>query len=412
MRLALVALATLLSLAVALGTRPYAHPDEQLHVEAFRYYAAHAWPPDLDSDALIYDAYGTSKVYARDIAYVILGAPGVLLERALAFGNPALAFRLPNVALLAVALIALLRTRSPLVPSAAFAVALASIPQVLYVFGCANSDAWGVFLSILLLVQALRLWPMPAPWPLRETLVLGVLSGLLLASKDNFLLALGIPAIALGPRFVAGMGRRGLFAFALSCALFPLPYKIAWPRTQPDFALVGWRMAEKRAQPGFKPSDPSLAQPQRVDSALEMLLRSDFVVRTAQSSWGVYGHMTVFHAKAVYAGVALLALANVALTLKTAARRWPDIPIERRRMLLGAPALILLNFALSLRWSVEVFYQPQGRYLFPSLIPALLLVAGTVDLDTAERPFRFASAVIALLLCAWSLLFLALPRLA
>ena len=78
------------------------------------------------------------------------------------------------------------------------------------------------------------------------------------------------------------------------------------------------------------------------------------------------------------------------------------------RSLLGT---IAANFLLSLRWSVVFSYQPQGRYLFPSLLPAALLLIGTFAYEDKLRRVRLASAGLALTLSAWSLLFLALPRL-
>lgn len=396
-----------------MATRPYSHPDERLHVEAFRYFAAHAWPPDLNSSQLLYDPYGTSKVYAREIVYTILGPFGRLVETVVGTPHPTIAFRLLNVALLPLALGALLRLRSAILPSGAVAVVFASVPQVLYVFAYANSDAWAVALSVLLFAQALRLAGSQPRWPLHQTAILGALTGLLLASKDNFLLALALPAILLVPRISAGAGRRGLLLFVLLAALPPLPFKIVYPLTQPDFAGATWRMAEERAEPSFKPSDPTRAGTSTGGgSALEMLQDGEFLVRSAQSAWGVYGHMDVFHAKGVYAGVAALVLLNLGLTAFAARRGWSDLPPALRQLLVAAPFVILLNLALSLRWSAEIYYQPQGRYLFPSLVPGALLLAGTVGREGVRtRRLRIASAGLALALAAWSLLFLALPRL-
>lgn len=391
---AVVAAATSLSLAIALGTRGYVHPDERLHVEAFRYYASHVWPPDMNSDALVYDAYGTSKVYARESAYTLFGwlgrGPGV---------RP---YRLLGVALLPLTLGLLLFRRSRLAPTQALGLVLAAVPQVLYVFGYANTDGWSVCVSVALFAFALRLSESGAPWTWAECAALGLLAGLLLATKDNFLFALALPLVLLVPqaRSRATPGRLALVL--VLAALPPAPYKVIYPSTQDDYAGASWRQSEQRAAPGFKPSD---ATPP-VD-----VLRG-FAVRTAQSAWGVYGHMNVFHAPAVYAGVAALAALNLGLTVRTARRRWSVLPVELRRLLLTAPCVILANLALSLRWSLEVFYQPQGRYLFPSLLPAALLLAGTVAHEDGERGVRLASAGLALGLCAWSLLTLALPRLA
>jgi len=407
---ALVAGATLLSLAIALGTRSFAHPDERLHVEAFRYFASHAWPPDLNADGLAYDPYGTSKVYSREIVYVLLGPIGRAIEGACGIADPAVSFRLLSVALLPLTLRALLRSPTRLVPAPAFAVVLAAVPQLLYVFGYANSDAWAVCLSVLLFVHALRLAERDGPWPLGETAALGSLAGLLLASKDNFLVALALPGVLLAPR-IRGAGRRGLLLLVLLAALIPAPYKLVYPSTQPGFAAAARRMAEERAVPGLRPGDPGRA-PAAGESAWDVLVQTPFLVRSAQSLWGVYGHMKLFHASAVYVAVAGLVVLNIGLTGWTAWRRWPQLPATLRRLLVAAPLVILANLAASLSWSTYAFYQPQGRYLFPSLLPACLLLAGTLDHeDSRRRRLRFASACAALLLSAWSLLFLALPRL-
>jgi len=409
---ALIVAATLLSLTIALKTRPFVHPDERLHVEAFRYFAAHLWPPDLNSGELLYDSFGTSKVYARDIVYTILGWPGRLVESAIGAANPTLAFRLLNVALLPLTLGALLAVSSRIAPAAAVAIVLASIPQLLYVFSYSNSDAWAVMLSVLLFAKALQLAEKEGPWPLGDTAILGALTGLLLASKDNFLFALVLPGILLAPRVAARAGKRGLVLLVLLIALFPAPYKIVYPRTQPDFAGATWRMSEERAAPGFKPSDPSRASLlPGVNTAWDVLVQTKFAVRTAQSAWGAYGHMKVFHAKGVYLFVAGLVLLNVALAGRTARQKWTQLPAELRRLLMAAPCVIVANLALSLRWSVDVFYQPQGRYLFPSLLPAALLLVGTLAHEDTVLSVRLASAGLALGLAAWSLLFLALPRL-
>jgi hypothetical protein len=408
---ALVAGASVVSLAIAVGTRAYAHPDERLHVEAFRYFAEHAWPPDLNADGLVYDPYGTSKVYAREIAYTLLGPVGRGLEAALGLTHPALGFRLLSVALLPVTLLALLRAPAAIVPAPAFAVVLAAVPQVLYAFGGANTEAWAVCMSVLLFAHSLRLAAVEGAWPLREAALLGVLTGLLLASKDNFLFALALPAAVLVPR-ARQAGTRGLLLLVLLAALIPAPYKVAYPLSQPDFAGATWRMSEERAAPGFKPSDPSRAGlPPGGDSAWGVLFHSAFLVRTAQSLWGAYGHMSVFHHPGVYVAAGALALLNLGLTLRTARRRWPGLPVGLRRLLLAAPVVIVANLALSLRWSTEIYFQPQGRYLFPSLLPACVLLAGTVAHENVGRRLRIASAALALLLSAWSVLFLALPRL-
>jgi hypothetical protein len=409
---AVVVVATLLSLTLALRTRGFIHPDERIHMEALHYFSSHWWLPDLNSDSLVYDAFGASKVYAREVSYLILGRLGLILDASVG-GPPWRAFRLVNVALLPLTLVVLFWVRSSLVPTPALAMVLACVPQVLYLFAYANSDAFAVCVSVLLFAQALRLARREVPWPMGECATLGVLLGLCLGAKDNFLFALAFPAVILLPRLAAGIGARRLLLIALLAAAIPLPYKVLYPLSQPEFSEATWRQAEERAQPGFKPSDPSRAGlPPPDHGAWQVLTKDAFAWRTAQSFWGVYGHMKVFDAPGVYLSVALLALANFGLTLETAIRRWASLHASRRRLFVVAPLVLAANLALSLRWSMAIFYQPQGRYLFPSLLPVAFLLVGTADLESRSRQrLRLASATAAMLLCVWSLLFVALPRL-
>ena len=84
-----------------------------------------------------------------------------------------------------------------------------------------------------------------------------------------------LPGILLAPRVAARAGKRGLVLLVLLIALFPAPYKIVYPRTQPDFAGATWRMSEERAAPGFKPSDPSRASlPPGDDTAWDVLVHT------------------------------------------------------------------------------------------------------------------------------------------
>jgi hypothetical protein len=410
---ALLALATLLCLTLAVRTRGYVHPDERLHLAAFRYFAAHLWPPPPNADGLAYDVFGISKVYAQEVAYPVVGRLAALLTRLGVDEPPWLAVRLVNVALLALSLASLLACGAGLVPGRALAITMVAVPQVVYVFSYANSDALAVASSTLLFVLACRLAARAAAWTTGECLALGVLCGLVVGAKDNFLLALVLPAVLLTPGFVRGIGAGRLALVAAATLAVATPYKVLYPALTPDFAALTLRQMEERPAPGFKWSDPQRRQlPPAGHSAWDVLTTDRFALRTAQSFWGVFGAMKVFAPASVYAAAGALALAAAGLTLSTAVRRWRQMPPTRRVLLAVSPALLLLNVAASLRWSMAYSFQPQGRYLFPSLVAVALMLAGTADLDgPATRRCRAVVTLLALALGFGTLLLVALPRL-
>lgn len=405
---------TAIAAALAIHTAPGIHPDEALHLAAFRYYETHAWPPPLNSDELEYDPYGTSKVYSLELTYLLLARVGSPLRRL--FDAPDfLVYRLLNVALLPLAFWPWLRARGTLPPLPGMALALLAIPQVIYVFAYANSDAFAVALSLWLFALALRLADAPTPWRDRDALWLGLLTGLLLAAKANFVFALVAPALVLLPALRRGLRPRGLARALALALLLPAPLRVVYPVTQSgQFSDAVERMHRQRAQsaPQRAAAESTAWLAERGVGVKEALIDRGFLVRTAQSLWGVYGHMNVFNPAAVYVAAGLVALLNGGLTAVWAWRRRSALPSRLRWLLLASPPVLAANLAASFYRAYTFSFQPQGRYLFPSLACIGLLLAGTLaEEDEASQRIRQASWVVAMALASGSLLGVALPQL-
>jgi hypothetical protein len=260
---------------LALASRYNAHPDELAHVAAFDYFGGRVWPPDLNSDDVPYSVYGWSRVYTGEFVYLLLGNARALGELAFRIDRPHLAYRLANVGLLVATLAFVAIRANPLVSRPALLLFLIALPQLLYVFGYANSDAWGVAFSIILFWFALELYGRgPRDWRLRDMLVFGVLSTALILAKPNFLVALVLPwLLLLGGLFrptrslpvdrtriprTTSARRIGLFTLALGVALLgATPLKLVYPWSQGDWAHRVEEMRELRAAEGFKPSAPT-----------------------------------------------------------------------------------------------------------------------------------------------------------
>jgi hypothetical protein len=128
--------------------------------------------------------------------------------------------------------------------------------------------------------------------------------------------------------------------------------------------------------------------------------------RSLQSFYGQFGGWTVAHRADVYTGA--WQLGSVAFLLTIAAQF-----LFRRGMsaalltgLLLAPVVIAINFYGTLYHSLHVDYQPQGRYLFPSLVAVYLLTAGTTRIES--RYYRWLHLLVfvpLLVMSAYTLLY-------
>ena len=142
-RLCLVAFAIALSGAIALKTRYGVHPDEVAHAHGFLYFEKHWWPPDVNSDDVVYSPQGWSRVYTRELVYIVYGRLGGLVRQALQpktlLGNGYLSlytYRFANVALFAVTLASLLFVRSKTIDPVVLGVTALAVPQVWYLYSC------------------------------------------------------------------------------------------------------------------------------------------------------------------------------------------------------------------------------------------------------------------------------------
>lgn len=97
-----------------------------------------------------------------------------------------------------------------------------------------------------------------------------------------------------------------------------------------------------------------------------------FVVTTFQSFWGQFGWMGVVMDRWVYAALALFVLVVIAgLVVAWPRRQWDAAERRHALILLATTACTLVLF---LGYNLT-FVQPQGRYLFPALIPVGSAVA-------------------------------------
>jgi hypothetical protein len=417
-RVGLILLALWLAGRVAWQTDFAVHPDEHVHLDAMLYFEQHWWPPDLDADGLVYSSFGWSRVYTGEGVYWLYGRIGGVIRAAFDIPEEQ-AFRLyrsMNVALLGVTLTLLFFIRTRAVDWRAMALLILAVPQAVYIFGYINSDGPGLAAVALAMLATIKLIDRdPARWRWWAMALWGLAMGAVVVSKTPFMLGL-IPAGLMlavhlirwaagrlgAPRRPVGVvGRLAVGVLVLLAVAAPL--RLVYPATQGDWAAAERAMREHRARPHLRPSfledrnrrnrwqDERWAE--RGMTYQRMLEQRGFWHQLYQSFYGRFGGWEVKLPLWMHTLAAFVAIGLAMWTLIGLGRFWPDVAWAVKLPLLIGPLIIGINVYGVLYHALHIDYQPQGRYLFVSLVPLALLFAGSVHVE--PRPARWARLAVA-----------------
>jgi hypothetical protein len=422
-RVTLIVVAVILSSSIAILTRPNGHPDEYLHVDAFRYFETHWWPPNLRSDEVLYSPYGVSRVYTQELVYIVYGHLGKVIQF---FWNPDGApyriYRLINVSLFLFTLIGLFFTPSRNINPPIIGLVFVCIPQVHYIYAYANSDAFGLSMGVFLFLLVVSMTAKPVEsWSWADFGLLGVFSGLILVSKKNYVLSLILPYSLVGMQsFKALTGKPvGLIrrlavrftALGLLVLCISAPLKVVYPMTQRPFTFAGRQMQESETSDGFKqnnPTSPSYRLGSKGEGYFDLVTKHRWVNRTLRSFYGSFGWRDG-HVRSpawMYRIACLGASLALCLTVRGATRNWGKLNDVLRACLILAPIVVILNVSASLWHSLHYDLQPQGRYIFPSLIPISLMLTGIAhDEETKPKLVRAMLFAVMYILCLCCLLY-------
>jgi uncharacterized membrane protein len=341
-----------------------------------------------------------------DVAHWLLGkaaAAGALFR-----ATPAVAMRSLQVLLYVALVVWCLARARTFVPALGF---LLLTPQLWYVFSYINADALPFLLFTGLILELG--WPesgIRAFWRSREAgptagvFAVGVLLGLLLTSKLNYLVGVVFLGVIL-------VWLRGEITHAVAVAIAaPWSCYHAWINDFQTSTKVA-AYADQVAAPELKPS--AFASPQSFPLIMlrakgvpvsDLVTTLDWPGLSFRSFSGLYGWMTIVAVPWVY-GVfgALDAALLVILALPVAVRRARSTQL----LFLGVLACAALVVAQSLYRSWVVNFQGQGRYLFP-ILPMFFFYWRQCE----ERALRIPALLVASLLGTLSLLSFALIGLA
>jgi len=260
----------------------------------------------------------------------------------------------------------------------------AFIPQVTFLGGYVNDDSFGLaagaavlYASGLLLRDGLR----------RGTaLAVGASLGCLALSKENYYAVILVFALCAALRLRREWRRRTARRFigllTLGTALGALLSGWWFVRNallySDALGLTATGRAMDAISPGYSIHHSLAAQHYTI---LDLLRRTLWVRMSFRSFWGYFGNMGIALPDNIYVYITLCAVIGLAGTIHSGlthliVRRY-SVHIEPwRTQLWGAfIGLVVVMLLLSLWSSWVKDYQPQGRYLFPSLVPVALLLA-------------------------------------
>jgi hypothetical protein len=469
-----LALAWILAAVMATVSADNAHPDELFHVAAGHYYLMQWLPPRVTETVLLpsISPYGFTYLGEIDATYFLAGKLASLLPGTLL--NEHLRFRVFNLLLFFVLVVVYAVRRDPfsasvlmlLTPQIWYVLSYFNndgfplFLSLLLVNAAFGSRARGA-------IAGSESWSASALMPLVST---GILVGLLVLTKPNYLpviafvvffalwRAVGFATAAIGvasagiylawARSFVSMPTYALWACmaigaalilmlvatrllrsqtsrtlmvrgaivalaALAVAAPPLVLDRMINGSRSEKALALAAIAEKHAEPAYRPSESSSAESffglRLRDKGLalhEILLPPwDWAVKSWKSFTGYYGYMKIHGPAAYY--IAMFALYVFLLSYTTRAILLHGEPVERQLLAVSGvfcSGVILLSLYHS--WIND--FQAQGRYLFP--VVALFAIPFT----RASRLFRTRIVPsllgIAFVLSAFSFLFVGLRK--
>lgn len=377
----ILAAAFVTALLISIFSAINAHPDEQETWKAIRYYYTHWNLADIRDPLVYFSTYGTTRMAELNLYYCIAGKVGALLSCFLTYQTN---FRIFNLLLFAFIIgFAICRNKKVkiLLPL------LMLTPQAWYLYSYGTSDAWDLFLSILILYQIVSPDSMLNKYlgtPIsKKKILFGVLVSLLFAlqlmSKPNYFITLVMVFIILLFRLIFD-DKINKKEFYIKClALLLCTLAIFGIRKGVDFAQYGFNkpqimqvLNEEKAEKQFKPSTPAnekwitMQLHDRNVSLKTIMTEKRFLQKSFVSFIGNYGYLQYMGSTVYNHLMLLLYLALYVIIIYYCIRS------GNRRVIIefaAMQAVLLLSIGLSIYNSWFIDFQPQGRYLLPMLIP-------------------------------------------
>jgi uncharacterized membrane protein len=416
--------AVLLAFIMALVSDFNSHPDEFIHFKAVEYYSDGNWLPPVigDPETLdTYSIYGHSRLNLPGGFYYLLAGKFTTILKPF-ISDAYMAARLFNVSMFL--LLVLLALKTPTNQRLLFGVLLLT-PQVWYIFSYVNSDAFALFLSILVTIQLVnensyfRTY-LKSPGALADVQKLAlpvVLVGMLYYAKDNYYIYLLFLVIWAGWFLYSSTDRRqvilkflvvGLLLVLFYGAVQGVDYYVHGPDKAKNLSILREAVAGEEFKAAARASGESyygLNLRYKGVGYVDLFKTFSWHKLTFYSFVGVYGYMTLFGSLFYYRLMGFLLLAFIFLVFSDL---WSSSREAKFFIIIAALLTGLIVYISSYHSWVKDF-QAQGRYLFPVLgIYAYLF--GRYYGDDEKRLLLMVLMIIIALVSAYSFIFYGLAN--
>jgi hypothetical protein len=371
----------LLVIAMARISAPHVHPDEYVHLAAAKYYFNNWLPPVIEDPAIrhTYSVYGASRLNNGEVYYLFAGKVGKFYS--LLHVSEPFSLRLLNVLLFGI--IFLLTSHCKYARIAALPCLVS--PQIWYVFGYCNSDAFAIFVTFLMTWQIIdpksllsrhlkggnRFSDLLAP------VAIGCLLGIVLLLKKNYypFVAFVLLVLAVKLFWETGFTQQRKRAARCLLVIIVIACGVMGLRVGIDYSVNGLDRSEKMAQlmeitadPLYNPKTPFeeqhfyLSRKARGVSLRYIITQDKWCEKTFRTGFGSYGYFTISGSDTYYN---LVRWTGTILLLGTVGSiffrgGWLGAGLSSGAIgLSGALICVALYFS----WAFD--FQAQGRYLFP-----------------------------------------------
>ena len=381
-------------------------PDEGSHADYIEYLATEHKLPVYGETRYIrnpgaYNAHATIPPL-----YYLLGVPAQLATRDLNRNEQMFALRLVSVLLGLLTVILVYRLGQLLVPDRPiFALACATLvgfnPMFSYMSAAVNSDN----LITTIYAALVLLWAhgiLRLQTPSRRWLVgMGSLLGAGLLTKPTIAPGLVVSGMVLlwlawRDRSWRSFGRSCMWVGAIALLLSGWWYVRNWHLYgDPTGVLIV----------GSRPDVYATAGYDRLDNVWNMVFNTDsksapFIRTLTYSYWGVFDYMNIVLPRWFYSILIGMTILSGLGSLIWLGRGWRQRQVVDRQHTLFLAfvfgSTITLTIATVINASYRIGYQPQGRYLFPAIVP--LAVATVIGWEQLGRLLRLKPYVAPLLM--------------
>jgi len=332
-------------------TFPFGGPDEPMHLSMAEFIAKHLSWPQWDDKEVVRNAYGVSYSAGGSLVYWFHGLSYRLfgVHRIGAF-----------ILLLGYLLLSIIAYRKNIL--AGFLLLAGLLPQTLFVFTYVNSDS-GTVLSALLFGLSVGVF-VTGESRLKYLFAFFFFAGFAVTARQH-LWAIAfltfIWAIVYKRKTILAYDKK-YWLYALLLALLPASWWFVTSYLANAGDILG---VFTNARSIAKFGDPTLPSLARAWSDISLV---DFLNSTLISLYGSWGWTSIPLKSYEYICAAVVIAAIVLFVYRTV----------DRRLFFFFVLLVAANFGFMLIYSVSYDYQPQGRYLFPSIYIVLGMITAIV----------------------------------